>query len=93
MIRKDVMHLADKLSTASRINPDNIYSWLMDLGRSKSINPCKLSFTASAGSIVYDENNYMSDCLQMTRKQTPHDAAAADFWENAILEKQEAWMD
>ena len=93
MIRKDVMKLAEKLHKESGINADHVYLWLMDLGRAKSMNPCRLSFTASAGAIVHDADNYMSSCAAMTRKQTPHDDAAADFWENAILARQEAWMD
>lgn len=93
MIRKDVMHLADRLSAASRINPDNIYSWLMDLGRAKSMNPCRLDYIVSAGSIVYDADNYLTSRVPRDAKEAPHDAAAADFWENAILERQEAWMD
>lgn len=94
MIRKDVMKLANRLHETSGINADHIYMWLMDLGRAKSMNPRRLSFTTSAGAITHDADNYMSNCAAMTKRETPHDdAAAADFWENAILARQEAWMD
>ena len=91
VIRKDVWHLAEKLHDESGISTDPIYSWLMDLGKLKGINPCRLSFRTANGTVYYDSENYLRIFNPVTNE--PYDDGAADYWYNQIMEKQEAWMD
>jgi len=49
MIRRDVKRLADNLAGVSQINPDHVYSFLLDVGMMKGCNPCKLDFVAGRG--------------------------------------------
>lgn len=90
-MRKDVSRLAEQLSKESGISATCIYEWLMDLGRLKGSNPCKLTFSTLPGTVWHDAENYLRVFNPETGK--PYDNMAADYWEDRILVRQEAWID
>jgi hypothetical protein len=93
-MRKDVLHLAEKLSAASGLNVNAIYYWLMDVGRAHSKNPRLLNFTAVRGLVYLNSDRYGTYCGKYERpNNTTTDYAAADYWEGKILARQEAYMD
>ena len=106
-MRRDVLALAKKLSAQSGMSDGNIYDWLMDVGRGKKINPCKLKYVADIGVVwvegEHDTNRlekYLPEQFIYTREgSVPRDIgivsdpAYTDFWENKILARQEKYMD
>lgn len=58
MIRKDVMHQAEKLGAATRTDPLIVYTWLMQVGKAKGKNPRGLDIRTSGRLIyLYGEHN------------------------------------
>ena len=101
MIRKDVMKLAESLHEKTSIDTDHIYYWLMEVGRSKGIHPKKLDLISGDG-IVFVRNERDYNCLECADRIFRRGRFArafcgssegADYWENRILARQEAWMD
>jgi len=97
-MRKDVLHLAERLDATADLGVDSIYAFLMWVGRDRNCNPCKLAFTARPGrvSLQADEDStYLEEAPKQAtqRLQTPYNEAEADHYENLILARQEAFMD
>ncbi len=91
-MRKDVLRLAVKLSTASGMESLIIYDFLMDCGRSLKRNPVHDSWQAIPGTIrlASDPDNY-----QLSRF-VPGPARVgggegADYWEGEILSRGEMY--
>lgn len=58
-MRKDVLHLAERLDATADLGVEAIYAFLMWVGQDRKCNPCKLDFTARPGrvSLQTDEDS------------------------------------
>ena len=95
--RKDVLKLALSLSNASGIDVDAVYIWLMHIGKTEKINPCKKHFSAGKRRIIDTDNpnkNYLETIPANSQKYGIYCTELADYYEGLILERQDAiWCD
>ena len=91
-IRQDVMRLAERLAAETGINQDHMYHWLMQVGRSKGINPKKLSYTTGRG-IIYVTGERDVNRLERFQPRTNSYTCDGPDYEELILARQEAWTD
>lgn len=95
-IRKDVWSLAEKLSEKSHICADHVYDFLMETGRKNNKNPKLLSFGTKDGMIWLESNPNAFFIMKMLGEQHSFrftDTWESDFYWDAIMEKQEQYMD
>lgn len=95
MIRKDVYALAGRLNSAAALGTDAIYSFLMQAGKALGKNPRLFNWIATPGRVYLESNphGYSLEKYQAPQPWQHVDEARADYWENRILERQEAWQD
>lgn len=92
MIRKDISHLASELAAKSGFSQGLVECYLFNVGKLTGKNPCRFKWDAVSGFVfmVGDPDNF---CLGERPRPNIFINEKADYWENRILAKQEAWMD
>ncbi len=93
MIRKDVYKLAETLSAATGFPVWQLYYWLMEVGRAKSVNPARLDYI-TGHKIVFVKGERDDYCMEQyipPRKWEP-EYCGPDY-ESMILKRQEKYMD
>ena len=93
-MRKDVYKLAEKLNVECGIDVDALYAWLMMVGKDKGENPRLMQFGTRTGLVFLEgeHNNYRLEMFNAAKSQYTN-YAMADAYENAILERQEQYID
>lgn len=93
MVRKDVFKLAEKLRTETGFPVWQLYDWLMEVGRAKSVNPARLDYITGR-KIVFvkgERDDYCMERYNAPRKWEP-EYTGPDY-ESMILARQENYMD
>lgn len=91
-MRKDVKRLAEGLAAVSKLDPDHIYAWLMDVGVGKGCNPCKLQFVAGAGLVFLAGERDSTYIERYVAPEPWRPCFDGPDYEDLILARQEAWQ-
>lgn len=92
MVRQDVYKLADRLAFIAGMPTDHVYCFLMDVGKTKGVNPRKLDIRAING-MVYLNGEIDSFRLSAYVPGTAYSDDGGVDYEGLILARQEARMD
>lgn len=93
-MRKDVLKLALTLSADSGIDVDAVYIWLMDIGKTEKINPCKKRFRAGERKIIdadKPDTNYLQAVPANSKEYEMYCTEVGRYYEEQILARQEAF--
>lgn len=90
MKRVHVERFAEKVARVTGLDSESVYEWLMDVGRDKGRNPCKLQYCFEEGRVwVQGEKHlYRLERYQVPTREAVQMEEGPDY-EGAILARQE----
>lgn len=91
-MRKDVKRLAEGLATVSKLDPDHVYSFLLDVGMMKGCNPCRLQFVAGPGLVFLAGERDSTYIERYVAPEPWRPRFDGPDYEDLILARQEAWQ-